>query len=147
MVDYSKLTKAQLIALAEGATVTTKSSKAPRKARKAKAPSTAKRTANVTEAFTLVTDRRAGTPEGTNAQGEDWAAGYAELAFCDAEGNAHVGALREDDVLGHELRAEIKDFAKANPSGRSRMRFNRKIGAWTAPLSMFSTRLRKLAGI
>lgn len=147
MTDYSKLTKAQLVALAEASSTTARVARKAPKAKAAKRGEPAKRTQNVTESFTLVTDRRAGTPEGTNARGEDWASKYAELAFCDAEGNAHVGALREDDVLGIELREEIKSYAKANPSGRSRMRFNRKIGAWTAPLVMFPPRLIKLAGI
>ena len=140
MSDLSKLTKAQLVALIDSTHTapTGLKDKAPRKARKSKAT---KHTPNLTESFTLVADRRAGT------EGCEWASDYAELAFCDAEGKAHTGALREDDTLGNELRAEIKDYAKANPIGRSRVRFNRKINAWTGPLAMFPPRLRKLAGI
>ena len=143
MIDYTKLTKAQLIAIvnagpASGAQAERKARKAP-KAKVAKPE--IKRTQNVTEAFTIVQDRRASLPEC------EWAQGYSELAFCDAEGNPHTGALREDDALGHELIEEIKSYAKANAVGRSKMRYNRAIGAWVGRTEMFPARLRKLAGI
>ena len=145
MTDLGKLSKAQLLALIEASGTTArnapKGARAASKAKAAKRGTPAKRTAHVTDAFTLVTDRRAGT------EGCEWAADYAELAFCDAEGNAHTGALREDDALGQELIAEIKTYAKANAIGRSRVRYNRKINAWTGPLAMFPARLRKLSGI
>ncbi len=137
MPDYSKLTKKELLLLVSAGSTT---ARVPA-ARKSKARTATKRTKNLTEAFTIVTDRRAGT------EGCEWASDYAELAFCDSDGKAHSGALREDDVLGKELIAEIKSYAKANAIGRSRVRYNRKINAWTGPLAMFPARLRKLAGI
>ena len=141
MTDLSKLTKAQLLAIvaASGTTAPKATRKTTRKAKCAK--SKIARTPHVTDGFTLVTDRRAGT------EGCEWASEYAELEFCDAEGKPHTGALREDDALGKEMIAEIKTYAKENAIGRSRMRYNRKINAWTGPLAMFPARLRKLAGI
>ena len=136
--DLSKLTKAQLMALVAASGTT---ASRPRKGAKSKATKATKRTPHVTDGFTLVTDRRAGT------EGCEWASEYAELEFCDAEGKPHTGALREDDSLGQEMIAEIKTYAKNNAIGRSRVRYNRKINAWTGPLAMFPERLRKLAGI
>ncbi len=143
MSDLSKLTKKQLLALIEGAgdVVAPAGEVKVGLKRGSKAPKPRSFTKHPTESFTLVTDRRAGT------EGCEWASDYAELAFCDAEGNAHTGALREDDVLGKEMIEEIKSYAKANAIGRSRVRYNRKINAWTGPLAMFPARLRKLAGI
>ena len=142
MSDLSKLTKAQLLALIDNGSTTTAApiamSSTKRKAKTAKKRSFTK---HLTESFTLVTDRRAGN------EGFEWASDYAELAFCDAEGNAHTGALREDDTLGKNLIEEIKTFARENAIGRSKVRYNRKINAWAGPLAMFPARLRKLSGI
>jgi hypothetical protein len=139
MQDLSKLTKAQLLALiAQG------SADAPeikvnkgRKTAKGKTPKRALTVANVTEAFTLTRDPRS----------DEFGVEYGILAFCDANGNALVGKLAEDDTLGRELIAEIKDYAKANAVGRSRIRYNRKLNAWTGRMGMFPARLRDLAGI
>jgi hypothetical protein len=136
MSDLSKLTKAQLVALiAEGHAAP---SKPARKARKGKAKSSKpKAYAELTEAFTITRDPRS----------DEFGVEYGILAFCDANGNALKGALREDDTLGRELIAEIKDYAKANAVGRSRVRYNRALNAWTGRMDMIPARLRKLAGI
>ena len=140
MSDLSKLTKAQLLALiaATGASedVVEPALKPGRKARKGKS-SKPKAYANLTEAFTLTRDPRS----------DEFGVEYGVLAFCDAKGEALSGALREDDTLGHELIEEIKSYAKANAVGRSRVRYNRKLNAWTGRMDMFPARLRKLAGI
>lgn len=143
-MDLSKLSKAQLVALIDNGAVpgSTHNPTVPteattkRKAPKAKAKARAF-TKHVTEQFTLTRDPRS----------DEFGVDYGILSFCDAEGNAHSGALREDDTLGKELIDEIKTYAKANAVGRARIRYNRKINAWTGRMDMFPERLRKLAGI
>ena len=135
MPDLSKLTKAQLLALVQAGTTTTARPAKAAKAKKAKGKRSY--TKHLTESFTLSRDPRS----------DEFGAEYGILAFCDAEGNGHTAALREDDTLGKELIEEIKSYAKANAVGRSRIRYNRSINAWTGRMDMFPARLRKLAGI
>ena len=144
MTDLGKLSKAQLLALIEASGTTARN--APKgaraaskaKAAKAKAPRGKRSfTKHVTESFLLSRDPRS----------DEYGVDYGILAFCDAEGGAHTAALREDDVLGHELIEEIKTYAKTNAVGRAKIRYNRKINAWTGRMDMFPARLRKLAGI
>jgi hypothetical protein len=133
MTDLSKLSKAQLVALVEAS-----GTKAPKAARKAKvAKGKRSYTKHDTESFTLVRDPRS----------DEFGVEYGILAFCDAEGNAHSGALRVEDTLGHELIEEIKSYARANAVGRAKIRYNRSINAWTGRMDMFPARLRKLAEI
>ena len=134
MSDLSKLTKAQLLALVEASGTTART---PAKGKRVKAKGKRSFTKHVTDAFTLTRDPRS----------DEFGSEYGILAFCDAEGNAHTAALREDDVLGKELIEEIKTFARENAVGRAKIRYNRKINAWTGRMDMFPTRLRKLAGI
>lgn len=138
MSDLSKYTKAQLLAMVEAGSTTAKPARKARKAKAAKAPKGKRSyTKHLTESFTLSRDPRS----------DEFGVEYGVLAFCDAEGNAHTAALREDDSLGKELIEEIKSYARANAVGRSKIRYNRSINAWTGRMDMFPARLRKLAGI
>ena len=159
-MDISKLTREQLVSIIEQvmvqeasetkaiATSPTKA-KRGRKAKAQAAPASAgkgkaaPKCPELTEAFTIEPDRRASDPA------TPWASEYSELRFCDANGNGHpLGhALRDDDVLGKELVEEIKTYAQANRVGNSKIRYNRKIGAWVGRTDMFPARLRKLAGV
>jgi len=161
-MDISKLTRAQLVQVIEQALMASGSSPLamvdesptaakPKRGRKAKAQAApasagkgkAPKCPELTEAFTIEPDRRASDPA------TPWASEYSELRFCDANGNGHpLGhALRDDDVLGKELVEEIKAYAQANRVGNSKIRYNRKIGAWVGRTDMFPARLRKLAGV
>ncbi len=139
MSDLSKLTKAQLVALITQGSAGDVVAPARVKAKAPKAKARGKRsfTKHLTESFTLERDPRS----------DEFGQEYGILAFCDSEGNAHTGALREDDTLGKEMIEEIKTFAKANAVGRAKIRYNRSINSWTGRMDMFPARLRKLAGI
>ena len=141
MQDLSKLTKAQLMealttAIA-AANVETKPARKARKGKTTKAKGKRAHTANVTEAFSLTRDPRS----------DEFGVEYGVLEFLDGNDKPHTGALREDDTLGQELIAEIKSYAHENAVGRSKIRYNRKLNAWTGRMDMFPARLRKLAGI
>lgn len=137
MSDLKKLTKAQLVALIERTSTTEPKARASKPARKAKGRKAKAFTPNKTTGFSIDRDPRS----------DEFGIEYGILRFLDDDDKPHTGALREDDTLGKELIEEIKSYAKANAVGRSRVRYNRALNAWTGRMDMLPARLRKLAGL
>ncbi len=92
-------------------------------------------------------ERRPESFEGVGGKAP-WGVDHAFLRFHGENDAAHaVGCrLAEDDEAGLAMVAEIKDYAKANRVGNSKVRFDATLGAWKGRADMFPPRLRKIAG-
>jgi hypothetical protein len=77
-----------------------------------------------------------------------WGVDHAFLRFHGDDNVAHpIGSkLDTNDTAGLELVQEIKDYAKANRVGNSKVRFDPSLGAWKGRADMFPPRLRTIAG-
>ena len=81
-------------------------------------------------------------------ESEAWGVDYAILRFHGADDQPHaIGSrLNPEDEAGLALVKEIKEYAKANRVGNSKVTFKPKLGGWTGRADMFPPRLLTIAG-
>ena len=92
-------------------------------------------------------ERRPESFESVNGKSA-WGVDHAFLRFHGDDDKPHAVGSRLDpeDTVGLEMVEEIKDYAKANRVGNSKVRFDPTLGAWKGRADMFPPRLRKIAG-